>query len=301
MVHNNISPAFGAPGSWMSDSAQPVSAMRSSLALVREGTRISSEAPLRIQALGALTIRRGDRVEILTSTMRSKLLVALLVNAGTYVWTDKLITELWDGQPPHRPDWALQSGVMRLKKFLRGWGEQITIEHGPSGAYRLDLGDTDFDVAEFRQLTQRALHLLGTGSPDGIGVGRSALALWTDTDAFINVQLGALGSTERTHLEQQRSLLTERVLEAELRAGRHRELIPELSMLVDRHRDREYFHQLYMTALYSAGRQAEALEVYWCLRDRLRALYGVEPTPPLRETYLAILRQDTALSRDETD
>ena len=50
-----------------------------------------------------------------------------------------------------------------------------------------------------------------------------------------------------------------------------------------------------MLALYRAGRQAEALEVYTALRRRLHDELGLEPSPRTREVQQAILRQDAAL------
>src|SRR5262249_1740512 len=49
-------------------------------------------------------------------------------------------------------------------------------------------------------------------------------------------------------------------------------------------------------ALYRAGRQAEALEVYRETRRVLSEELGLEPSPELRELEKAILRQDPAIT-----
>ena len=51
-----------------------------------------------------------------------------------------------------------------------------------------------------------------------------------------------------------------------------------------------------MLALYRAGRQAEALDVYRAGRELLVEELGLEPGAPLRELQAAILRQDPALA-----
>ena len=51
-----------------------------------------------------------------------------------------------------------------------------------------------------------------------------------------------------------------------------------------------------MRALYGAGRQAEALEVYRTTRQTFVAELGIEPSPALRELEQAVLRQDPELA-----
>ena len=50
-----------------------------------------------------------------------------------------------------------------------------------------------------------------------------------------------------------------------------------------------------MTALYRAGRQADALDAYKNARRALVDELGIEPSPALQELERAILRQDASL------
>ena len=50
-----------------------------------------------------------------------------------------------------------------------------------------------------------------------------------------------------------------------------------------------------MVALYRAGRQPEALEVFRATRSALVEAFGLEPTPALKELEARVLRQDPAL------
>jgi len=88
---------------------------------------------------------------------------------------------------------------------------------------------------------------------------------------------------------------SESAIDADLTAGRHREVVGELEALVAEQPLRERLHGLRMLALYDSGRQAGALEVYRDGRTALVEQVGVEPGPALRRVHEAILRQDPAL------
>jgi DNA-binding beta-propeller fold protein YncE len=72
-------------------------------------------------------------------------------------------------------------------------------------------------------------------------------------------------------------------------------LVPELEALVEREPLRERPRGQLMLALYRAGRQADALELYKDTRLRFVDELGIEPTPRLRELEQAILAQDPEL------
>jgi DNA-binding SARP family transcriptional activator len=63
-------------------------------------------------------------------------------------------------------------------------------------------------------------------------------------------------------LEEQRLVVLEDRVDADLDAGRGADLVAELDALVATHPLRERLHAQRMVALYRAGRQAEALQAY---------------------------------------
>ena len=101
----------------------------------------------------------------------------------------------------------------------------------------------------------------------------------------------------------QRARLDELVLVAiETRAGadlvlaRHAELAAGLEAWCRAHPLRERLWELRILALYRAGRQAEALQAYTEVRDRLVGELGIDPGPALRDLEARILAQHPSLS-----
>jgi DNA-binding SARP family transcriptional activator len=84
-------------------------------------------------------------------------------------------------------------------------------------------------------------------------------------------------------------------------AGGHAKIIPELTELVNQNPLSEQFCSLLMVALYRAGRQADALELYRQLRQRFAEELGIEPSPVLRQYEVAILNHDPLLTRIEPE
>jgi hypothetical protein len=97
-------------------------------------------------------------------------------------------------------------------------------------------------------------------------------------------------------IEELRLAALERRIDADLALGRHAELVPELEALVRIHPLHEGLVGAFMRALYGAGRQADALDIYRTTRQMFDAELGIEPSPFLRELERAILRQDPELT-----
>ncbi|MFE4483146.1 AfsR/SARP family transcriptional regulator, partial [Kitasatospora sp. NPDC056789] len=90
-------------------------------------------------------------------------------------------------------------------------------------------------------------------------------------------------------LEETRLCALDQRIEADLRLGRHRVLLAELTVLVDRYRTHESLHGQYMVALHRSGRRGEALEAYQRLRNTLVRELGMEPSVGLRRLQRSIL------------
>ena len=89
--------------------------------------------------------------------------------------------------------------------------------------------------------------------------------------------------------------LVETRLSARLRLGDAGDVIGELEAAVAAYPYQEGLWELLITALYRAGRQADALATYQRVRARLADELGLDPGPRLRQLEQQILNHDPAL------
>ncbi len=105
---------------------------------------------------------------------------------------------------------------------------------------------------------------------------------------------GDWAAPQRARLEEARMQLVEICFAARLRLGE--DVIGELDAAVATAPYREGLWELLITALYRAGRQADALAAYQRVRTRLADELGLEPGPRLKEIEHQILIQDQVLA-----
>ena len=76
--------------------------------------------------LGPLEVRDGPGPLRVPGAKERALLADLLVNAGRVVPADRLVEDLWGGQPPGNPANTLQGRVSALRRALGPAGELVT-------------------------------------------------------------------------------------------------------------------------------------------------------------------------------
>jgi predicted ATPase/DNA-binding SARP family transcriptional activator len=240
---------------------------------------------LQVSVLGPVEVTRdGQRVPV-PGGKTAEVLIRLALDAGEFVRADRLIDELWGGAPTQRN--TLQSKVARLRRAL---GDPSVIESG-DGGYTLRIEPEAVDALCVLRDAATASQLLGAGDPRG-AVELSASAL----ERYRGEVLGSTGDwadPHRAELEEARINLIETQFSARLQLGEA--VIDGLEAAVATHPYQERLWELLITALYGAGRQADALASYQRVRTRLADDLGLEPGPRLRELEHRILTQDPEL------
>ena len=121
-----------------------------------------------------------------------------------------------------------------------------------------------------------------------------AVALWRG-DPFPGVAPHSGLANQAVRLKEEYLSALEARIGADLAAGCHGELVPELEALVREHPYREKLWGSLMLALYRSGRQADALDAYQRVRELLLEELGLEPGGELRRIEAAVLNHDPVL------
>lgn len=244
----------------------------------------------------------GDGLDLTPSAAKPRQVLSLLALSANHVVTIPLmIKELWDEDPPRSAMTTIQTYIFQLRKLLaaapslaeRKISEDVLVT--TAGGYTLRLGSDPFDLWRFERLAAAGRLRLADNDIAGAAASlREALELWRGP-ALVDVQHGQLLSVHVTRLEEARLTTLEQRIEADLRLGRHHELVSELFALVSQHQFNESLYGKYMLALYRCGRRGDALAAFHRLRRALIDELGLEPSRPVQRLHQAILSTDPAL------
>ncbi|MEU5860845.1 BTAD domain-containing putative transcriptional regulator [Nonomuraea sp. NPDC047529] len=242
---------------------------------------------MQISLLGPVAATSDDASPIdLPGARLRMLLTRLALEAGRPVPADVLIDCIWGEEPPAGVANALHGLVSRLRRMLGG-PESVELV---AGGYRLPVRPEDVDTHRFEQLAGQARRELAAGRPEEAStLLRTALDQWRG-DALADVLEAAFARDVAARLEELRAAVAEDFFDAEVRLGRHSEVLADLRVAAVARPLSERLAELRIRALSAAGRQSEALAVYDEVRGRLGDELGVDPSPELRAVHLALLR-----------
>ena len=242
--------------------------------------------------LGPLEVADGDRILELGRGRQRALLALLLLRANQVVPTDRLIDDLWGGEPPPTAPKMVQMYVAEIRK---GLAADVLATVSPGYALRVE--PDELDLGRFERLVEEAR---ASEPAAAAALLREALAIWRGPPLG-EFAYEPWAQTEIARLEELRLTALEARFEADLASGRAADIVGELEAVANEHPLRDGLSAQLMIALYRAGRQAEALRHY---RDRRAALLdelGLEPSTSLQRLERAILRQDPSLDLPEDE
>ena len=237
----------------------------------------SGAAAALFRILGPLEVRTDQGWTKIGAAKQRSVLGTLLLRSGEPVSTDVLIDELWGGKPPAKAANLVSVYVHHLRRLIGDADGQTLATRAPG--YQVVLGQGALDADQFAGLVAAGRQALTSGSPDrAVELLTEALGLWRG-GALADVPSTPLVAAEADRLEASRLEALELRAQANLACGRFAEVLPELRRLLADHPLQERLWALRMRALYGAGRQAEALEVYEQARNKIADELGVDRAP----------------------
>ena len=245
---------------------------------------------MHVLLLGNAAIVERERTHALGSAGQATVLAVLVSRAGHSVPVDRLVGALWGEDPPATARNTLQVHVSALRRLI-GAG---AIESGrDTDCYSGE--PSDVDVLRFEQLARRGGEAVAERPAEAARLLRAALSLYRG-DLLEGVPTLPALEIERERLRRLYAKARLARVDADLALGRHLLVVEELvDVAAERLYDEEVAARLIL-ALYRAGAQVEALEVYGELARRLHQDLGLAPCGRVRALQQQILRHDESLA-----
>ena len=250
---------------------------------------------LRISVLGLISGELDSEVVDLGPRRQRAVLARLVAGRGRVVSTDRLIDDLWNGEPPPKALAGLQVQVSNLRRVIepsRPPRAPATVLVSEQPGYALRLPRSSVDVWEFE-----AIATVGDADDPASRLDEldGALRMWRGDpygacsgESWAQPEVARLHDVRRSAIEQWASLAVDH--------GRAAEVVQVLAAECDDQPAREEYFRLLALAQYRLGRQADALATLRRLRRYLADELGVDPGPPIQLLERDILRQAPTLA-----
>ncbi len=245
--------------------------------------------------LGSFDVTLGTCNITPTAPRLRQILALLVVQSGRTVTLAELVDEMWGDAPPISAQSTLQTYIYKLRKSLEASGlESAEVLRTRPNGYALQVPDDCIDLRLFDRAVAEGRRVLPEAPDKALEHLKEGLDLWRGP-ALTDVSTGEVLAAHTARLHADHLSALELKIEADLKLGNHRTVIPELTSLSTAHPLHEGFHSLLMHALHCSGRRSEALQVYNRLRRDLVEELGLEPSPLLQRAQQAILSGEPQL------
>lgn len=259
---------------------------------------------MEIGTLGPFRFRINENDATPKAPKIREMLALFAVRSNQVVLMRDLTQELWGERPPQSAKITLQTYIVRLRQQLAKDLTQSGVAFDSKdllqtfhGGYQLTIPPSALEYRRFEELSTRGRRQLAVGDYSGASLTlRSALDMWRGP-ALVDVRTGPLLQAHVTRLNNARVTAVEQLMEAELRQGRHLDILGDLTDLTAEHPFHENLHAQLMVALCRVGRRSQALEVFTRLRAALVEDLGIDPSNQLTRLHQAILNGDLSLEK----
>ena len=223
------------------------------------------------------------------------MLAVLIINRRRVVPTEVLANAAWDRNPPPVYTASLHGFVAKLRKHLGSAGVDPTILRTVAPGYLLDISDAECDVGRYESAREEGKKAAESGDAAAAAAHfRLALGQWSGAPL---ADLRGIRYAEdfSTAMEEERLATVSDRISADLVCGKASDVVGELRTLTAEHPLREPLWGQLITALYLAGRQADALEACRRVRAILADELGIDPTQALVQLEQRVHRQEPVL------
>jgi DNA-binding SARP family transcriptional activator/DNA-binding XRE family transcriptional regulator len=246
---------------------------------------------VRIEVLGPLIVRSGERSTDSWSPQIHALLALLALQANRVVSLDEIVEYVWDGEPPATYRSILQTHVTRLRRTLFDDRSAPLIRWSGAG-YVLEADAAQLDVLAFDDRVAAARARREAGDPTGAEAEiAEALDLWRGP--VVDGISGRLAHHPAAVSISRRRVGAAQILaELAIAGGNEDHAAERLRVVAHAEPLDEPLHILLMRTLAGAGRRADAIAVFADLRVRLVDQLGIEPGPDAHRLYGQILAEE---------
>lgn len=259
-----------------------------------------------IRVLGPLHMSVDGSDVPLGTPMQRAVLGRLIVARGQAVSNERLIDDLWSGQPPPKASSVLQVHIHNLRRLFEPERARRAPSHfivSESSGYSLRVAEDAIDAWRFEEQLRTYQELISNPDTRPHAAARNSmldamLTQWRGPalEAFADTEWAA---AEADRLDDLHLSAVELNAQAKLELGRFGEVVIELRALFEEHPGREELVRLLATAQYRLGQQLEALTTIRRSREFLGGEFGVDPAPALRHLESAILNHSGELTPAE--
>ncbi|MGW6982589.1 BTAD domain-containing putative transcriptional regulator [Streptomyces sp. NPDC054932] len=260
----------------------------------QQGDIARSDDHFVFRVLGPLEVWAGSRRVEIGGPRQRIVLAMLLLAPDRVVSIDQLVEAVWNGRPPATSRTQIAICIASLRKAFQAAGctEKVIVTAAPG--YLLRRSEHRIDSVEFASGVEAAQTLAQRGdtgaSADLLG---QALSLWRGP-VLTDISSPVI-ETEAALLEHRRLTAYEQYATLQLQLGRHREIISELTTLVDDQPLWEQARAALMLAHYRSGHRSEALSLFRQAQRVFREEIGLEPGRVLQDLHTAILQETSGL------